>query len=561
MVLADTLSRVAAADSVRTQPRPAAAMPTAPCKVPIFPDPARRPPTPRRQIRRAKTGCGTCKARRVKCDEQQPCCARCISAGRACAGYGIWGGGGGGAYATATPRLGTRPPVHPGPVGRLSPQDGRILDWTTGAKFEGVFPFPFWETLVPQACHSDPAILNSVLALGSIHRRACIERDPSSSRETVVGLEATALQYYNLAIGSLTSIRHPCGDKADTRVTLAACLIFIMIEYLQGRQAQGLRHLRHGLRILRSREDSRLSTDMVDDWIAEAFERLEIQTRPLLNTVAECRGTRVKKEGVVLNSLREARQSLDRLMADAYELQSRGHSAWASADTSVLLDALSLQQQLQHDLDSWIRAYRVWEATWPADAKSQSVSEQAARQLLVVYHTMMTVMAATALQAGDESVFDHHTAQFASIVAASMDIVRLYKPRLSLKPPKDAYCTRHFTFVSDLGLITVLYYTATKCRDPDIRRDALSLMLASTCQEGIWQASTSALVIGELIRLEAPDSQLDAGSALSASRRVFDLAVAFPDNPTEDLVLNCKRTLDNGTWEVVQRTRSGGKWH
>lgn len=37
--------------------------------------------------RRARTGCLTCKARRVKCDEQTPECGRCIAANVACAGY------------------------------------------------------------------------------------------------------------------------------------------------------------------------------------------------------------------------------------------------------------------------------------------------------------------------------------------------------------------------------------------------------------------------------------------------------------------------------------------
>lgn len=37
--------------------------------------------------RRARTGCLTCRARHVKCDEQAPECRRCIAANVACAGY------------------------------------------------------------------------------------------------------------------------------------------------------------------------------------------------------------------------------------------------------------------------------------------------------------------------------------------------------------------------------------------------------------------------------------------------------------------------------------------
>jgi hypothetical protein len=37
--------------------------------------------------RRGRTGCLTCRARRVKCDEQLPQCRRCVAANVACAGY------------------------------------------------------------------------------------------------------------------------------------------------------------------------------------------------------------------------------------------------------------------------------------------------------------------------------------------------------------------------------------------------------------------------------------------------------------------------------------------
>ena len=37
--------------------------------------------------RKSRSGCLTCKIRRVKCDETRPQCSRCLSAGRYCGGY------------------------------------------------------------------------------------------------------------------------------------------------------------------------------------------------------------------------------------------------------------------------------------------------------------------------------------------------------------------------------------------------------------------------------------------------------------------------------------------
>ncbi|TRX88241.1 hypothetical protein FHL15_010866 [Xylaria flabelliformis] len=49
------------------------------------------PPVKRRATHaKARTGCVTCKRRRVKCDEAKPTCARCIKSGHKCAGYEDW---------------------------------------------------------------------------------------------------------------------------------------------------------------------------------------------------------------------------------------------------------------------------------------------------------------------------------------------------------------------------------------------------------------------------------------------------------------------------------------
>ncbi|KAE9368247.1 hypothetical protein N431DRAFT_414539 [Stipitochalara longipes BDJ] len=53
-----------------------------------FPEPeSSHPKKPRASKPKVKSGCHTCKARRVKCDETKPNCLRCSNFGRKCAGY------------------------------------------------------------------------------------------------------------------------------------------------------------------------------------------------------------------------------------------------------------------------------------------------------------------------------------------------------------------------------------------------------------------------------------------------------------------------------------------
>ncbi|KAJ6787153.1 hypothetical protein PWT90_05414 [Aphanocladium album] len=48
-----------------------------------------KPPSRRRENTRVKTGCATCRARRIKCDENWPACLQCRKARRDCPGGGI----------------------------------------------------------------------------------------------------------------------------------------------------------------------------------------------------------------------------------------------------------------------------------------------------------------------------------------------------------------------------------------------------------------------------------------------------------------------------------------
>ncbi|KAJ4320137.1 hypothetical protein N0V84_006024 [Fusarium piperis] len=151
----------------------------------VTPPPAASNRKPRSKV---KSGCKTCKVRKVKCDEGRPACRRCLSTGRVCDGYGIWGGGNahcvrgqGGLFDCKTkdgrvpiyPTTSISRPLQPSLALALSPQQKIYFDWfkcRTASKLPGTFTSSFWNTLVFQAGSSEPAVLNAILALSSVHK-------------------------------------------------------------------------------------------------------------------------------------------------------------------------------------------------------------------------------------------------------------------------------------------------------------------------------------------------------------------------------------------------------
>ncbi|KAF5518232.1 Arginine metabolism regulation protein II [Colletotrichum aenigma] len=43
----------------------------------------------RKESQKVRTGCLTCKFRKIKCDERKPDCLRCAASGRPCGGYAV----------------------------------------------------------------------------------------------------------------------------------------------------------------------------------------------------------------------------------------------------------------------------------------------------------------------------------------------------------------------------------------------------------------------------------------------------------------------------------------
>ncbi|KAJ6139772.1 hypothetical protein N7471_006258 [Penicillium samsonianum] len=58
------------------------------------------------------------------------------------------------------------------------------------------------------------------------------------------------------------------------------------------------------------------------------------------------------------------------------------------------------------------------------------------------------------------------------------------------------------TFTLESGAVPSLYLIAMKCRDPPTRRDAISLLDQTNCQEGMWEGPLIARFVTEIAHLE-----------------------------------------------------------
>ncbi|KAF2650471.1 hypothetical protein K491DRAFT_697262 [Lophiostoma macrostomum CBS 122681] len=212
---------------------------------------------------KVKTGCTTCRIRRVKCDEAKPSCQRCVSTGRKCDGY------------TAAPSRQTQAIVcGPQTSSIASVMQGLNLDsfeeqeafhfyqYHSSTELSGLFDSGFWKFEVLLAAQTTPAIRHAVTSLAAMHRKyatghsSVVPDDPSDRYLRF------ALVQSNRAIQEIVSAPGH-GTIADKITMITYCILFHCLATLQGHQKTAIQHLRGGIRILRE-IDEEIGSSPVD---------------------------------------------------------------------------------------------------------------------------------------------------------------------------------------------------------------------------------------------------------------------------------------------------------
>ena len=431
----------------------------------------------------------TVRIRKVKCDEDRPACQRCISTGRVCDGYGIWGGGGN--FYSHRQRLTGSKDSHvvPRPTASVSvlasgTEENGYFEWfkcRTAIKLPGSFVSSFWNTLLFQASLNEPAVLHAVLSLSSVHKRGTINADGQRKTDTILNeQELFTLQHYVKAISHLQP-HFLIKDRASVRVALITCVVFVCLEFLRGHFKTAQIHLQNGLKVLGEMQMLSNGNDGIlrlkpcrestDDWIIEAFSRLHLQVELFKHAyqhpclVLQAAGPELP--ALVFHSINEAWQQMERLLNKIFHLtdQSRQQAVSECESLRHPLALLEHQQCIRIELARWLDVY---EAFKKALQGYRSAEEEKCYQLLCLYHTMANIMADTCLRPNDESVFDSHTNQFVLLIR---QLANLWTITSTTSPVQalPGHLIDMSTSVVDIGWIPLLYYAAVKCRVHRIR--------------------------------------------------------------------------------------------
>ncbi|KAK3377645.1 hypothetical protein B0H63DRAFT_398846, partial [Podospora didyma] len=201
---------------------------------------------------KVRTGCLTCKTRKVKCDQGKPHCKRCTSTGRKCDGYNVQ---------TAVSPPTSLTTTHQGLFSSEAEKRSFHYFRTRASQpLGGYFHVSFWGREVLLAALHYPPVRHLVIALGAAYEE--FETAPLQAgrhEDGVSGMEL-AIQQCNRSIRHLSalSMQAPTGQQPTETVccVLTASVLFIYLASIRGHFAEAIQHVQSSIKVLQDFDKS-----------------------------------------------------------------------------------------------------------------------------------------------------------------------------------------------------------------------------------------------------------------------------------------------------------------
>jgi hypothetical protein len=252
-----------------------------------------------------------------------------------------------------------------------------------------------------------------------------------------------------------------------------SCALFVCFETLQGSYESALTHMESGIRMYRNwqaengNSGPRISSGschIIEKEIAQIFSRLNLQVLMFPQTHLLGKDFYTTNVNPLIDlppesfsCLKEARDRLDNCMSYVFE--------------SVIVayfsrpDFVNHTQKLSPEHQTYQTLLSQWSLLFGAFMRSSGTDlgpeDRQRASLLEIQYKAAIILFATGMSP-QETVFDAFNSDFDSIVAVTSSLVVNSQGSGILKT------TGQFLF--DMGVIPPLYFTASRCRDPSIRR-------------------------------------------------------------------------------------------
>ncbi|KAJ5088698.1 transcriptional regulator family: Fungal Specific TF [Penicillium angulare] len=443
---------------------------------------------------KSKTGCDTCKARRVRCGEEKPQCLRCSSTGRQCS-YSL--------SSTPNGKKTESPHQQIALYSHQGSRERRAFEYyfhKAGPALSGVLDVAFWRGSVLQICRMEPAIWDAIISLSSLYERPPIhESSPfrliNSPAEVEHLYHHEALVWYSRSL-AVVQQRIDRGE-ADLSVCLISCILFIAIELLQGNRRGALNLCTQGIQMMNTairRATGSMGAVSNKAFIDRAslfsvvkpiFRRLDTWALITDGTSSTDWSFDPDPVNMQVKSIEEARNVLCNIVTDMKSLNIETKRHWnlpAEKRANNISDLASRRSSLKNRLSHWHQSFT---------SLPNFDQDSGGSALLLMTFTSVLIEIETCLDS-NQMTYDNFEAEFTQIIDYATTAISSTRSPEGNQP----------RFVFEVGVFLPLFITALKCRFPRIRRRALQLLHEAPPAQGVFMCVPAAQAVAVLVALE-----------------------------------------------------------
>ncbi|KAL4886076.1 hypothetical protein BJY04DRAFT_213614 [Aspergillus karnatakaensis] len=224
----------------------------------------------RKSMPKVRTGCSTCKQRRIKCDEGKPSCRNCARTGRRCEGYPQPTASDNRALQSSQPleiRVYNLPFKVPG-----SQADRQLLHFYCCEAAGGLSSYSdptLWNSIILQQSHHQPVIRHALVTLSALYRDYLQGGNSILPSASDAAMQRIARCHRQLRL----YLRSP---NATPDTPLICSILFYAFEILIGDCNSATKHLNNGLTLFKQCRDTWDPNDELLPYLNSFFAQLDV---------------------------------------------------------------------------------------------------------------------------------------------------------------------------------------------------------------------------------------------------------------------------------------------
>lgn len=431
---------------------------------------------------------------------------------------------------------------------------------TTAKKLGGYWDASIWGRLILQACHEEPFVRHAIVSIAALDLAMADRSTPPSARRlsaSAIDIEPYnthhqfALREYGKALRLMRA--SPSGDEAHyVRKALISCLLIICFELYRGDPELAMTQARTAVKVLsqwlKKLQMSRLSSNsrssaVVEDELVSAFARL-YKGIMLFRTARPAEFSELLQPEAIkswrempttFSTLIEARKywELHLRLALPWNHQPGYDSLQASAFPKIYPDSIrnreppvtlplqddALTIRLENERQEHVRYIYEWlaafEPLWDY-CQTDGGPEDYAGAAILKMETWCGIISFATARTNHECHYDDYIDGFAEMVRLARNVLEI----------SEQARTGSALFAFSVGVTNCIYFVVTKCRDAQLRREALELLARFPRRDGVWDTAMIAAV-GHWI-MEKEEDGLEPDEPIPERARVRLMEVKMP---------------------------------